>query len=239
LVADDLSSILALSADKRTHVMKALTSLSKFCGCYDYWRSLIRRYNLRWTTSDSLKVFQNIVSETSYSEMLNWLKDTLSKLPESYSNTLIYNTLTGLRPSEALQSLYLVQSELKNYLNKDKVVLEHFKYPAIFLRRTKKVYISIVNDLIIRIAEKSRLCSYSSLSSMLKRRKIQVKTYYCRKIFATFLRNEGIEQEIIDLLQGRIPKSVFVRHYYKPDWNTFDRINEKLRKLYESIVTIQ
>ena len=40
---------------------------------------------------------------------------------------------------------------------------------------------------------------------------------YCRKIFATFMRNNGIEQEVIDLLQGRIPKSVFVRHYYKPD----------------------
>ena len=206
LVEDDLSTILALSADKRTHVMKALTSLSKFCGCYDYWRSLIKRYNLRWSSSDSLNVFQNIVNETGYTEMLNWLKDTISKLPDPYRNTLIYNTLTGLRPSEALQSLFLVQSELKNYLNNDKLVLEHFKYPAVFLRRTKKVYISIVNDLIIRIAENSRLCSYSSLSSMLKRRKIQVKTYYCRKIFATFLRNEGIEQEVIDLLQGQDPE---------------------------------
>jgi hypothetical protein len=84
LVVDDLSAILALSADKRTHVMKALTSLSKFCGCYDYWRSMIKRYNLRWSSSDSLKVFQNIVSETSYSEMLNWLKDTISKLPLYY-----------------------------------------------------------------------------------------------------------------------------------------------------------
>ena len=27
-------------------------------------------------------------------------------------------------------------------------------------------------------------------------------------------------------------------HYYKPDWNTFGRINEKLRKLYESIIPI-
>jgi hypothetical protein len=58
LVADDLSTILTLSADKRTHVMKGLTSLSKFCGCYDYWRSMIKRYNLRWSSSDSLRVFR-------------------------------------------------------------------------------------------------------------------------------------------------------------------------------------
>jgi intergrase/recombinase len=31
---------------------------------------------------------------------------------------------------------------------------------------------------------------------------------YCRKIFATYLRTHGIEQEIIDLLQGMAPRSV-------------------------------
>ena len=40
---------------------------------------------------------------------------------------------------------------------------------------------------------------------------------YGRKIFATYLRNKGIEPEIIDLLQGRIGSSVFVNHYYRPD----------------------
>jgi intergrase/recombinase len=32
-----------------------------------------------------------------------------------------------------------------------------------------------------------------------------IHTKYCRKIFATYLQNNGIEQEIIDLLQGLIP----------------------------------
>ncbi|VFJ12807.1 hypothetical protein [Candidatus Nitrosocosmicus franklandus] len=38
---------------------------------------------------------------------------------------------------------------------------------------------------------------------------------YCGKVF-TFLRSEGIEPELIDLLQGSIPNSEFVRHYYRP-----------------------
>ena len=46
-----------------------------------------------------------------------------------------------------------------------------------------------------------------------------IKIYYCRKVFVTFLRKEGIEPEIIDLLQGRISSSVFVNHYYRPDIN--------------------
>jgi intergrase/recombinase len=59
---------------------------------------------------------------------------------------------------------------------------------------------------------------------------------YCRKIFATFLRTRGIEQEVIDLLQGRIPKTIFVRHYYKPDYEIFNRIREKLDELYTIII---
>ncbi len=40
---------------------------------------------------------------------------------------------------------------------------------------------------------------------------------YCRKIFATWLRQHGIEREDIDLLQGRVGQSIFVQHYYSPD----------------------
>ena len=69
-----------------------------------------------------------------------------------------------------------------------------------------------------------------SLVSALKRsiHDYRINTKYCRKIFATFLRNNGIEQEIIDLLQERLPKSIFVRHYYRPDLEKFDRIRSLL-----------
>lgn len=43
--------------------------------------------------------------------------------------------------------------------------------------------------------------------------------YYCRKVFATYLRNKGKEPEIVDLLQGRISSSVLVNYYYRPDIN--------------------
>jgi intergrase/recombinase len=39
---------------------------------------------------------------------------------------------------------------------------------------------------------------------------------YCRKMFASHLRQSGIESEIVDLLQGRVPKAVFARRYYRP-----------------------
>lgn len=42
-------------------------------------------------------------------------------------------------------------------------------------------------------------------------------------------------QESIDLLQGRIPKAVFVRHYYRPDLERFEKIRDLLDKLYNQI----
>ena len=59
---------------------------------------------------------------------------------------------------------------------------------------------------------------------------------YCRKIFATYLRNNGLEQEIIDLLQGRLLKSVFVRYYYRPDLGRFEKIRHLLGNLYNQLI---
>jgi intergrase/recombinase len=47
---------------------------------------------------------------------------------------------------------------------------------------------------------------------------------YCRKMFASYLRQGGIESEIVDLLQGRVPKSVFARHYFTPSLDYGDKI---------------
>ena len=59
---------------------------------------------------------------------------------------------------------------------------------------------------------------------------------YCRKIFATYLRTHGVEQEIIDLLQGRAPKSVFARHYFKPNFTEEkQKVTVCLENLYREI----
>ena len=62
--------------------------------------------------------------------------------------------------------------------------------------------------------------------------------YFCRKVFATYLRNKGIEPEIIDLLQGRIGSTVFVNHYYRPDINeiTTKRIRPLLNELRKELI---
>ncbi|MDX1372480.1 MAG: integrase, partial [Nitrososphaeraceae archaeon] len=230
LTEGNAQEILSLPDEKRLQVMKALATLSKFMGCYDKWKAIKEIHQLKWTNGkNGLEVFKNIVNnDNNYVSMLKWLKKTCSAIPRSHSNILIFCTLTGLRPDESIQSIKLIQNNIDNYLDREKMMLEHFRYPKIFLRRTKQSFISIVTNSILKLANESSTINYNALRCYLKRKHIPMNMNHCRKIFATFLRNNNIEQEIIDMLQGRIPKSVFVRHYYKPDTKIFDNIRDKI-----------
>jgi len=48
-----------------------------------------------------------------------------------------------------------------------------------------------------------------------EKNKLNLRIKELRSYYATFLRKNGIISEYIDLLQGRIPKSVFAKHYLK------------------------
>jgi intergrase/recombinase len=221
LEANDASELNLLTQEKRIHVMKALSSMSNFLGIHDNWKKLIERHDLKWTNNQAsnnvfFKIFDN--SSEDINKMIGWLKAALSVLPDRYGNILLFAALTGLRPTECWESIKMIQTDYENYVDKDKLLLQHFKYHSIFLRRTKMAYVSLVSDKILDMAKCSDIgISYAKLRKLLKSKKIQMNMYYCRKIFATFLRNNGIEPEIVDLLQGRISKSIFLRHYYRPD----------------------
>jgi intergrase/recombinase len=234
LVGGDAKDILSLSADKRIHVMKSLATLSKYLGCYDKWNAIRQRFQLRWSNGEDLNPFTTILnSRTNYSNMVAWLKNAYSILPKEYGNILIYCTLTGLRPQESIQSLEILHTDTENYLNKDSMTLEHFRYNQ-FIRRTKKAYVSIVSEKILEIARNSGSHSYNAIRLTARRNNVEMRMSYCRKIFATYLRMNGIEPEIIDMLQGRIPKSIFARHYFRPDSN-YDAVRRILNSLIEDI----
>ena len=107
------------------------------------------------------------------------------------------------------------RNRLPEYYNSEIEILEHFKYADLFLRQTKKVYISIVNKTLISKIERSSKVSYRAIRKRLTINNQNLRFKELRSYYATYLRNNGILAEYIDLLQGRIPKSVFARHYLK------------------------
>ena len=224
--------------------MKALAALSKFLGKYNKWNLIVKKYNLKWSERNSLNTFNKIFNSTEYIEnYFSWIKSFVkdNKISTDYKNLVLYCALTGLRASEAIESIKIIKDDYgrSKYLDKEKLILKHYEFPDIFIRRTKKAYFSVVDDNIIKIAFASNSRIYSTSKSQFYRNKIKFNLSCCRKLFATYLRNKGIEHEIIDLLQGRISSSVFVNHYYRPDINQIitKRIRPVLGELWTELIS--
>ena len=163
--------------------------------------------------------------------MVKWIKNAVNKLPREYGNIILFATLTGLRPDESYKAIDLIKTKSLEYV--DNEMLMHYKFPKIFLRVSKKTYVSIINKDILQIAKEAVSgFTYSSLRKRFQKYDLTMNMYYCRKVFATYLRNNGIEMEIVDLLQGRTPSSTFVTHYYRPDINEI--ITNKIKPLFNN-----
>lgn len=88
--------------------------------------------------------------------------------------------------------------------------LEHFRFPEIFLRHTKKTYISFVTPEMIEemILTKGfeRVPTKNAITHPCQRRHIPMDMYLTRKIFASHLIQSGIvDVNTVDMLQGRCP----------------------------------
>ncbi len=138
--------------------------------------------------------------------------------------------LTGLRPAEVLESVRLinVKEEFAKYYNPERQALEHFRFSSVFLRKTKKAYISFVTPEILEMVRHTEPYSatptYNAIRSTCRRKGIYMDMRYCRKIFASWLHNHGVSDVLIDLLQGRVGKSMLVSHYIQPGQGFRDKI---------------
>jgi hypothetical protein len=221
----------------RRHTMEALTALSKYNGSYDRWQQIRKCYSLKWTNgNESLQSLQRFFNpDLSLDHMIQKVKEMICVLPRPFGTVIKFACLTGLRPSECVESVKLLNSEGANcYYNPEQQRLEHFRFPEIFIRRTKVAYISIITkEQLSGIGILgSRTPTYSSVRHKLNRMGLSMNMNYCRKIFSSYLRQHaGIESEIIDLLQGRVGKSIFIRHYYTPSLSYRDKVIDAVTKL--------
>jgi hypothetical protein len=223
--------------------MSALANLSKYLGIYEQWKALVKDAGLKWEKKVSLDVVLDIMN-TNLQDCWIWLKQVLQNVPKEYGTVLVFTALTGLRPNEAVNSTRLIselgeQGRLKDYLNQDLVMLEHFRFGDLFLRRCKNAYISFVTpellDLVLTYKPKIR---YAALDTAINRLGLPNRTKQLRKYYATALR-DYLPTEVIDLLQGRINQSVFLRYYYKPFLQDIrDKTLKGIEPLQKELLTI-
>jgi hypothetical protein len=234
-------SLVQLTPNKRIHIMKALSSLAKFTGRSNQWREIIQQYQLSWSTgTEKIDAFERFFDDSiTLDTMIGWLREALHhpqrQLPAHFANIFLFCTLTGMRASECLAAVRLIKDfeTCKRYYDAKNHVLRHYLFADTFIRRTKAIYISIIDDEILEIARKvGRIPTLNTLKNSTRRRHLSMRLKFCRKIHASYLRqNGGIEAEIVDLLEGRVPRSVFARHYLTPTSDYRQKVLAAVAKL--------
>lgn len=77
-----ISQISVLSRDNKRMAMAGLANLSKYLGCYSYWKTLVKNAGLKWETKVSLDIVLDIMN-TNLQDCWVWLKQVLKKLPKA------------------------------------------------------------------------------------------------------------------------------------------------------------
>ena len=61
---------------------------------------------------------------------------------------------------------------------------------------------------------------------------LKVRVNELRDYFGTELRKHGVLKEEVDMLQGRIPSDIFIRHYWSP---RLEELRDKVLKVNEPL----
>jgi hypothetical protein len=142
---------MTLSSSNRKHALSALAALSKYKRRYDQYLQLKQRYSLRWSSTSSVQSLQRFFNpDLTFDVMLSKVKEMIQALPEPMALVIKHAVLTGLRPAEAVESIRLLNDisirsgQQQMYCNPERQTLEHFRFPDMFLRQTKKALISYI-----------------------------------------------------------------------------------------------
>ena len=180
------------------------------------------------------------IMNNNHKDLLEWYKRVRSILDENEKLYLKFMLMSGLRKTEGMLAFNLIidlqkENRLGEYFNEDLSMLEHYKYKQ-FLRNTKNAYVSIIpRDLVMQIAN-SKPVSYHAIHCYLMRKKINLRIKELRSYYASFMVRHGIISEEVDILQGRVPKSVFARHYLKENPAELrDRVFKAITELEQTL----
>jgi hypothetical protein len=219
---DSPRGLLELSESKRHMVLKALTCYSKFRGEHELFKTRYKAFGIKCGSSDgAFNAFLHIFNH-KHEDLPRYLKEIKPYLTQPEQTYVEFVAMTGMRPSEAVTAFNLIISlhgdgRLGEYYNPALQCLEHYKHRDLFLRGTKNCFISFVpQSLVTRICQ-SLPINHNKMRCCLKRRGLPLQLKQLRSYHNSTLRKAGVMAELVDILAGRVPKSVFVRHYLAAD----------------------
>ena len=242
LLNRDLSPLQDMPPGKRSNVLKSLSALAKFLGCYEEWRQLVKAYGFKWGGKNADELFiERLNKIVDPEEIWVWVRSVKQERRE-LQDFMDLLAVTGLRLSEAVAAYNLIiklsaESKINSYFNADKSVLEHYRFKDVFIRSSKKAFVSFVPEwLVQRIAAREPLLNADSVKVRVKKRGLPQRFSDVREAHATFM-VKYLRREEIDFLHGRVTSGVFMQHYFNPALigdlrdRVFRGVNEILEKV--------
>ena len=206
----------------------ALANLAKYLNKHTLFKEQMKNAGLKWSNGDlAFKGFLSIISH-SHNTVPQYIEKTWPHLEDNEKVFIKFLAITGLRINEAATAFNQIinfnkNGELNEYYNESLACLEHFKHRNLFLRGTKNAFISFIHPDFIKEITMCSNVNYNRIQCRFKRLGFNLRFKELRSYNNTYLRQNGILAELVDLTAGRIPKSVFVRHYLGVDMNTLSR----------------
>lgn len=213
--------------------------LSKFLGIHEEFKVAMKSYGIKLYRPDAFGSFMRMYTNPS-ADLMEWYAKACSELRPNEQLYLQFLKVTGLRKGEGLTAFNKIieltrEDKLSQYYNEERSLLEHFRFKEEFLRGTKNVYISIIPKSLLTSVSESEPVSYDGLRKRLMRAKLKCRLNELRDYFGTFMIRHGLIKEEIDLLQGRIPPSIFIRHYWSP---SFSELKDRILRILEVLKRI-
>jgi intergrase/recombinase len=216
-----------------------MIALSKYLGKYEDFTKDFKSHGVKWSQPDSFNAFLNIVNN-NHEGLKVWYRKAVTILADNEKLYLRFALLSGLRRTESIKAFNQIielseNGKLNEYYNRDLSILEHYRFKW-SLRNTKNTFITVVSEELVTEISGSKPISYATLRKHLARNKLTIMIKLLRSYYATFLNKNGIQSETVDILQGRVSKSVFARHYLKESLSTLSSQILPLQiKMLESI----
>lgn len=181
----------------------------------------MKAHGVKHYKPDQITTFTRIFNRDAHEGLSEWYSQAMKILADNEQLYLRFMLLSGVRAMEGINSFNLIV-DLGNkfsteYYNENTGFLEHYKYPQLFLRGCKNVYISAIHRQLLDEISKSGKVSYNSIEKRLKRAGLKMRFKQLRSYYATKMREHGLLSEQIDLIQDRVGKSIFLQHYFKQD----------------------
>jgi len=239
---NDVNGIQLLKPTIRNNIINALLALSRYQGNYDLVKTQMKAHGVKHYKPDQITTFTRIFNSEAHEGLGTWYNQAMAVLADNEKFYLRFMLLSGVRAMEGINSFNLIVSlgskYRKEYYNEKTGFLEHYKYPKLFLRGCKNVYISAVPKDLLDEISKSRNVSYNAIGKKLNKAGMPMRVKQLRSFYATIMRDLGLISEQIDLVQGRIGKGIFLQHYFKTNPKPLNEkilsIQPKLEKLFHS-----